>query len=165
MTIVAPNRINIQNSARLTLIGDATIVPQEEFDNTFKIYTTRFPSSSKYKEFHDFNIYRLSIVKIRFIGGFGKIFWVPREDYLSNYKLSRSEFLEVIEHMNTDHHDFLVKLLKRYKFTINSLETVRLVHVQRKFLTIQYDSDVQVLEFQTEASTIDELRERIIQLL
>lgn len=68
---------NKQALGRVSYMADAAIVLDEP--ETFDSYFARFPESKGYFGTHDFAFYRLNPVRLRFIGGFGKIFWIEKE--------------------------------------------------------------------------------------
>jgi len=68
---------NKQALARLSYMADAELVSHDQ--DTFDRYFARFPESRAYFGTHDFAFYRLNPVRLRFIGGFGKIFWIEKE--------------------------------------------------------------------------------------
>jgi putative heme iron utilization protein len=52
---------------------------------------------------HDFGFYRLELVRARFIGGFGQIFWLTPEELCERNPFSPAEEARIVEHMNKDH--------------------------------------------------------------
>ncbi len=92
---------NKQALSRLTYIGEA----QKVVDDTDikKRYLSYFPAASSYFKTHDFSFYRIHPVRLRFIGGFGKIYWIEAEDLKLQNIFSIDEELRIVEHMNTDH--------------------------------------------------------------
>ena len=101
---------DLQNSARLTLMGDLKIVDQDLADcaEQFRI---SLPESKKYSKMHDFNFYQFSIKQIRWIGGFGQIAWLePKnwKDFSPDWKIKESD---IINHMNEDHKDSIQSTL------------------------------------------------------
>ncbi|NOT81609.1 MAG: DUF2470 domain-containing protein, partial [Gallionella sp.] len=58
-----------------------------------------------YLAMHDFSLYRIQSIAIRYIAGFGGIHWVDMEQYaLQAYPLIEQED-DVIAHMNADHQE------------------------------------------------------------
>lgn len=71
------------DKARITLIGQLKIVPEKERKAAKELYFKRFPNAKIYESFHDFNIYRLEITDIYYVGGFGPkpIDWLDVKKY------------------------------------------------------------------------------------
>ena len=69
-------------------------------------YYRFFPAAAAYAGTHDFSFYALRPVRLRYIGGFGKIGWIePQQIDLTN-PLADAE-AGIVEHMNNDHADAL----------------------------------------------------------
>src|SRR5207245_1393100 len=66
---------DIQARGRITCIADAHPLGRDEED-TRERYFRYFPSSRQYAATHDFEFFGLDLVRIRFIGGFGQIYWI-----------------------------------------------------------------------------------------
>lgn len=93
---------DLQTHARLTLVGDAEPVNDED---TLERYFRRFPEARDYHRTHDFGFYRIAVKRCRWIGGFGEIFWLPTERVLQANPFTAAEEAGMVEHMNADHAD------------------------------------------------------------
>lgn len=111
LTVFNPNSEDIQNSPRLTYIGDMKMIENDDYNERYLRY---FPASKSYFEFHDFKLYRIELKRIRYIGGFGSIFWVEKEDYFQENQLAGVE-KRIITHMNEDHQDSIIKYCRVFK--------------------------------------------------
>ncbi|MRX27582.1 HugZ family protein [Kangiella sp. HZ709] len=98
--------------ARLTVMGEAVKIEKEQAEKIAERYYRIFPSSTQYKKAHDFNFFILRCHKVRYIGGFGEIHWISKQDWL----LDEPDWLEaedgMITHMNDDHKDAMQLILK-----------------------------------------------------
>ena len=97
---------NVQARGRVTYIADALPVGDEDED-TRERYFRYFPSSRQYDETHDFQFFRLQPVRIRFIGGFGQIYWIEPKDFMTPNPFSPAQEARIIQHMNDDHRESL----------------------------------------------------------
>lgn len=79
--IVQPFSQDMQATARLTLVGEARRLPDK--DALGPRYLRYFPQAEAYFDMHDFNFYRITPRRVRWIGGFGKVHWLEPEAYLS----------------------------------------------------------------------------------
>jgi putative heme iron utilization protein len=95
---------DVQARSRLTYIADARPVPKEEGDVQDR-YFRYFPSSRQYEQTHDFAFFRLEPVRLRFIGGFGRIYWLEASQFMAANPFSPSQESRIIQHMNRDHSD------------------------------------------------------------
>ena len=101
-----------QNSQRLTLMGD--LEPMNENDKEYikNRFHTFLPESKKYSTMHDFDFYKLSLHKIRWIGGFGEIAWLKNENWKPLSPKWLSKEMQMIEHMNQDHQNVICSTFK-----------------------------------------------------
>ena len=69
------------NSARLNLLGDVALVPEPELDDARARYLARHPEAAQWADFGDFTFYRINVVDVYYVGGFGAMGWVSPDDY------------------------------------------------------------------------------------
>lgn len=118
LTVLQDGGGQVQAKSRITLSGEMRKLESE--DSIAERYYRYFPESREYRKFHDFDFYRLTISKVRYIGGFGKIHWIEPEQYLSEGSFSESDEAMILGHMNEYHRDSLVAyfdLLKGMKLS------------------------------------------------
>jgi putative heme iron utilization protein len=106
---------NPLGAARVTLIGNVDRVPEPDLVAARSLYLANYPDSKHWVDFDDFFFYRMDVVDIYFVGGFGVMGWVPaleyteaRPDPLVDYKVA------IMRHMNADHKDALILFAKRF---------------------------------------------------
>jgi putative heme iron utilization protein len=105
------NSDDVQARGRVTCIANARQIDESiESAGVSARYFRYFPSSRQYDRTHDFTFFRLELVRIRFIGGFGQIFWLDPAEFIAKNPFSAAQELQIIEHMNNDH----AGALKRY---------------------------------------------------
>jgi heme oxygenase (biliverdin-IX-beta and delta-forming) len=102
-------------SSRVTLIGSALKVPEPELADVRTAYLTGYPDSKYWVDFEDFFFYRLDVIDVYYVGGFGVMGWVSASDYsqakpdpLADHKN------DIMQHMNADHKDALILIAKRF---------------------------------------------------
>jgi putative heme iron utilization protein len=93
---------------RVTLLGDAVRVPEDEVGAVRPDYLVRHPDAQHWVDFGDFAFYRLDVREVYFVGGFGAMGWIDPADYRNAEAdpLADSES-GILEHMNADHADAL----------------------------------------------------------
>lgn len=101
-----------QAHSRVTFIGDAKRV--EGDDSIKEKYFRYFPESKSYMEAHGFAFYAITLKRLRYIGGFGKIYWIEPEQWPEENKLTFEEQMGIIDHMNSDHTYNLVDYCRHY---------------------------------------------------
>lgn len=93
---------------RVTLLGEAVRVPDDEVASVRSDYLVRHPDAQHWVEFGDFAFWRIDVREVYFVGGFGAMGWIDAADYASAEAdpLATSE-QGILEHMNADHADAL----------------------------------------------------------
>jgi hypothetical protein len=98
-------------ASRVTLIGNVQTIPQPEIADARKLYLERYANSKYWVDFEDFSFYRMHVVDVYYVGGFGVMGWVKASDYDQAQPDPLAEFAAgIIEHMNADHKDALILL-------------------------------------------------------
>ena len=69
--------------SRLTLVAEATKFARDDSEHLIAQFVEHFPSAEQYKDLSDFHIWELNMVRARFIAGFGKIFWLERDEWIT----------------------------------------------------------------------------------
>lgn len=111
LTVIEENsKTNKQAKGRLTYIADAHLVTDDQ--NIKQRYTSYFPESKDYFNTHNFHFYRLEPVRIRYIGGFGKIFWLEQEQFQQQNLIHGDSEKRIVNHMNQDHKENIKDYLK-----------------------------------------------------
>lgn len=95
------HKTNKQSLSRLTYLGEAEKVVEDS--DIKKRYLSYYPAAAAYFKTHDFSFYRINPVRLRFIGGFGKIYWIETADLKLKNIFSIDDEIKVVEHMNQDH--------------------------------------------------------------
>jgi putative heme iron utilization protein len=98
-------------ASRVTLLGHVLPIPELEVAKARKLYLARYPNSKNWVDFEDFSFYRMDVVDVYYVGGFGVMGWISASDYCHGQPDPLADFAaDIIQHMNTDHGDAL-KLL------------------------------------------------------
>ena len=136
---------NKQAQGRLTYIGDAVKVLESE--DIKQRYISYFPGSKDYFKTHDFAFYKIQAVRLRYIGGFGKIYWVENESLKLKNIFPGDEEARIVKHMNDDHGGNLKDYVRFYlKQAVGEGDLVRMCGMD------QYGVDL----------AVNEVKERIL---
>lgn len=114
LTIIETMTGEVQAKGRFTYLGTAMKISDEELSDISQRYTSLYPESKGYFEAHGFSYYRIKFEKGRFIGGFGKIFWITPEELLLENSFTVEEEHVAIDHMNNDHKDAIKGYLDKF---------------------------------------------------
>jgi heme oxygenase (biliverdin-IX-beta and delta-forming) len=100
-------------AARVTLIGNVLPVPKPEVTEARKLYLERYANSKYWVDFEDFSFYRMDVVDVYYVGGFGVMGWVSAADYDLGHPDPLADTAPgIIQHMNADHADALILLAR-----------------------------------------------------
>jgi len=102
-------------ASRVTLVGNVRPIPQAEVAEARKLYLARNANSKYWVDFEDFSFYRIDVVDIYYVGGFGVMGWVSATEYARSQPDPLADsMVEIIQHMNADHKDALVLLARKF---------------------------------------------------
>jgi putative heme iron utilization protein len=102
-------------ASRVTLIGSVSKISEPELMGARTCYLARFPDSKYWVDFDDFFFYRLHVLDVYYVGGFGVMGWVAASDYSQVQPDPLAEHKsDIMQHMNADHKDALILLAKRF---------------------------------------------------
>jgi hypothetical protein len=102
-------------SSRVTLLGNILPVPKPEVAEARKLYLARHANSKYWVDFDDFCFYRMDVVDVYYVGGFGVMGWVPAAEYYSGQPDPLADTAtDIIKHMNADHGDALILVARAF---------------------------------------------------
>jgi len=102
-------------SSRVTLIGTVSRIPEPDLAGARTIYLSSYPDSKYWVDFDDFSFYRMDVLDVYYVGGFGVMGWVAASDYSAAQSDPLAEHKsDIMQHMNADHKDALILLAKRF---------------------------------------------------
>jgi heme iron utilization protein len=102
-------------ASRVTLVGNVLPTPEAEVAEARKLYLERHANSKYWVDFEDFSFYRMRVVDVYYVGGFGVMGWVSATDYERSQPDPLADSMaEIIQHMNADHDDALVLLARKF---------------------------------------------------
>src|SRR6202522_1259419 len=93
-------------ASRVTLLGNILPVPERDVAEARKLYLARYANSRYWVDFDDFSFYRMEVVDVYYVGGFGVMGWVSAPQYDGSQPDPLADSMAgIIEHMNADHKD------------------------------------------------------------
>jgi putative heme iron utilization protein len=102
-------------ASRVTLVGNVLPVPEAEVSGVRHVYLARHANSKYWVDFEDFSFYRMEVVDIYYVGGFGVMGWVTAFDYAGSQPDPLADSMAaILQHMNADHKDALVLLVRKF---------------------------------------------------
>jgi putative heme iron utilization protein len=102
-------------AARATLVGEVKPVSESDLAAAREAYLARHENSRYWVDFADFGFFRLELVDIYYVGGFGVMGWVKASEYeeASPDPLAPSA-ADIMAHMNADHADAMILLARTH---------------------------------------------------
>jgi putative heme iron utilization protein len=134
-----------QASSRVTVLAYA------QTDNISKwlkqAYFTVFPQAKKYVEAHDFRFYLLTTQRVRYIGGFGEIYWFSKEEWQAQVVSLEHQSKGIIDHMHEDHGDALAEIHNYTKGTEAEAGEVEILSCYAEGFHVQYQDKIRFIHF------------------
>jgi heme iron utilization protein len=102
-------------AARVTLLGEVRRIPQNEVGEARERYLAKHPNSRYWVDFADFGFYRLEVLEVYYVGGFGVMGWVEAPDYDAAMPDPLAPSADaILAHMNGDHMDAMILLARTH---------------------------------------------------
>jgi putative heme iron utilization protein len=100
-------------ASRVTLLGNVLVVRGPEVAELRKLYLARYENSKYWVDYEDFSFYRMDVVDVYYVGGFGVMGWIPAADYESALPDPLADAAAgIMQHMNSDHKEAIVLLAR-----------------------------------------------------
>ena len=154
---------DIQTGGRLTWVSDVKTLQEDESDAAAARYYRYFPYAADYHKTHDFDFYRLELIRARYIGGFGKIHWISPENILLTNAFSIDQERGMIDHMNNDHVEAMKKYCSTAGIEIGS-EDPEMAGIDEEGFHLRIGEKILRFNFSEPAKTADEIRARLVEM-
>jgi putative heme iron utilization protein len=129
---------DVQAAARLTLVGDCE--PIDAAPPLVDRFLRYHPDGRQLLDLGDFTFHRIEPRAIRFIGGFGRIKWIELDGWRPAPHALPDAETDILEHMNDDHADALVRYAARAGVT--DAGDVRMIGIDLDGLDLRVDGMV-----------------------
>ena len=95
-------------NGRVTMLGPCTRVAGDG-GRARVAFLTAHPNAAYYADFRDFGFWKLGVSAIRYIGGYGRMSWITRDDWYAAEPDPLAPYAaDAIAHMNADHAEATV---------------------------------------------------------
>lgn len=153
---------DVQAKGRLCIIGNMESLSSEAGD-VRELYYRHFPQARKYGEAHNFSFYHLNPISVRYIGGFGAIYWIEPSEFLYANPFHGKGEQRMVDHMNADHHASLLRYLSHFKgMEIGTDSDVRMVGINEYGFDVFVDKKKVRFEFEHPIKNATEARETLV---
>jgi putative heme iron utilization protein len=155
-------------AARVTVVGNATVLAAPEASAARRLYLELHPNSKYWVDFDDFSFFRLDVVDVYYVGGFGVMGWIAAADYAEAQPDPLADAAAgILQHMNADHQDALI-LLARFFARIEAQEAV-MTAVDRLGFHVRMKTEDGMkgarLAFLSEVSTPADTRKMLVEMV
>ena len=150
-----------QAAGRVTVVGEARRV-DDAVEAVGARYLRCFPSHRDYDQAHDFLYVQIDPVRIRFIGGFGEIHWIERDEWILQAPGWAADEHGIIEHMNSDHQDALNAMCRRFLELDGS--DASMINLDADGFHVKTSAGVHYIPFETACDTSQEVRAEMVRL-
>jgi putative heme iron utilization protein len=100
-------------ASRVTLLGNVSTIDKPDISEARKLYLARYENSKYWVDYEDFAFYRMDVIDVYYVGGFGVMGWVSASEYDRSQPDPLADHATgIIQHMNADHKDALVLLAR-----------------------------------------------------
>jgi len=155
--------------ARVTLLGPCTqLSPGDEAERARAAFLTTHPGASYYFDFGDFALFRLKVLAVRYIGGYGRMSWVGKDAWYAATSDPLVAFAGgILAHMNADHRDTLVLYCRAFSRASDTASAV-MTSVDRYGFEMSATTAAGPrpirLAFSSEVSTPEQVRSEMVAL-
>ena len=102
-------------AGRVSVMGTVSQVEESEVEKLSANYLHRNPNAQSWIHFGDFGLFKMEILDVYFVGGFGVMGWVSAEEYFNaNPDPLTESAAGIIQHMNDDHADALGDIVRHF---------------------------------------------------
>jgi putative heme iron utilization protein len=155
-----PGASDMQAGARLTVIGKA--IPMDKDEALRARYLRYFPQAEGYFDMHDFLFHRIEVEQARFIGGFGKIHWIPGDELRAPANRLAAQEAAILDHMNADH----AENLSAYCRHIHGIEAAQaiMIGIDTAGFDVRANDKLLRFAFDTPVTDAQEARQALVAL-
>lgn len=163
-----PGSKDVLGAGRVTLMGPTVQAPDDQLSTVRELYLKAYPNAKYWVDFEDFAFYRMDVVDLYYVGGFGVMGWVTAEDYRSAESDPLADAADgIISHMNADHAETMI-LLARIHAGLEATEA-QMTAVDRLGFHVRLKTDQGMkgarIAFDREVRSVLETREVLVQMV
>ncbi len=155
-------------AARATLIGEARPAPESDRAQVREIYLAAHENSKYWVDFSDFSFFRLEVLEVYYVGGFGVMGWVEAQDYdlaLPDPLAPAAD--KILAHMNADHVDAMILLARTHaglEATEASMTAVDRLGFHLRLKTAEGMKGIRI-NYPGEVRTAEETRKALVEMV
>lgn len=152
---------DLQAAGRVTVLGDARRLSADERALALRYYRY-FPQSQDYDRTHDFAFFAIEPRRIRYIGGFGAIYWFEPQDMLVPNPFDADAERGIVEHMNADHGEALRHYCAVAGIEIPAGVAPQLAGCDGEGINLRLDARIARIAFAAPVSSLQAVRQTLV---
>ncbi len=154
---------DLQAVGRITYIGNAEKLDDDDIESMERYYSY-FPQSRDYHKTHDFDFYLIHPVRVRYIGGFGQIYWLEKDNFLLDNPFSFEEEKSMIDHMNADHLEAIKHYCDSFEIQYSSDDVPVMVGIDSEGFNLRLGARIYRVNFNVSVTTTVEVRQTLVEM-
>jgi heme iron utilization protein len=168
LVIQADTSGDVLGAGRVTVVGNVSVIAEPAVVEARRLYLELHPNSKYWVDFDDFSFFKMDVVDVYYVGGFGVMGWIAAADYGEAHADPLADAAAgILQHMNADHQDALI-LLARILAGIDAQEAV-MTAVDRLGFHVRLKTEDGMrgarLAFPREVSTPGETRKVLVEMV
>jgi len=161
LTLLDQGEGDVQQDARLSLLADTVEV--DNIDSCAERYYRYFPNNKGYHDQLDFRFFRLHVIQLRYIGGFGRIQWLAPEQVVQANPFSPEREADIVGHMNADHQDAIRRYCDQAEIPHQDL-AVSMAGLMASGMVLRVGDRLHTIPFERKVITPDEARAILVEM-
>lgn len=162
LTVYDPGEKDKLSSSRVSIMGNGAPVPEKDRGMLAERYFAFFPGSREFENNLDFRFYWIEPYRVRFVSGFGRIHWLPKEGWLVPSPEWRSREAEIIRSVNETYRRVLAAMC-RY-FHQRKTTCTQLIAADPEGFHVRTDDNILYFVFEKPCFLEDELTGEIARM-
>jgi putative heme iron utilization protein len=155
-------------AARATLVGRAEPVGEQNLGDVREVYLAQHENSRYWVDFADFHFFRMALIDIYYVGGFGVMGWVEVDACAKALPDPLATAAEgILSHMNADHVESMI-MLARIHAGISAVEAA-MTSVDRLGFTLRLKTEDGMkgarINFLREVASAQETRQVLVEMV
>lgn len=164
LTIVEGEGGEVQAKGRISIVGDAIKLTAENETEAAERYFSFFPYARNYRKAHHFDFFRIDVKRVRYIGGFGKIFWVEKNEFCTPNLFTPEKIKGIVDHMNEDHVEALKHYLLVFKGMHTPVKEIQMASIDQEGFDVLADKEHYRFSFEKPLENVDQAREVLVSM-
>ncbi|WP_163832619.1 HugZ family pyridoxamine 5'-phosphate oxidase [Spartinivicinus ruber] len=161
LTVTEADIDDIQTGARLTWVGDAYQVNDPLLAERYYAF---FPQARGYHQTHDFDFYVIELVRARFIGGFGEIYWLEPELLIKSNPFFGEVEQGMVQHMNQDHTKAMETYCQKADIKLPEGITPQMAGIDSEGFNLRITDKIVRIPFAETVDTPQQVRQQLVAL-